>query len=201
MNKTESFEQAVERVYAFHTKRAPGIYIGVAMVQYALEALGSAAQGGKLNAVCETATCLPDCLQVLIGCTVGVRYLKIRDEIGRYALTIYDRDSGQGIRVFVDLDKIDSERSPELYNFFYRTRNLSDNRTREDSGKKVVAEFALEGRRVLGLQKVRLREFGKGMVLPARRCPICRESYLARDDAHDKCDYCAGVSAYYALEN
>ncbi|HNW34387.1 MAG TPA: FmdE family protein [Candidatus Ozemobacteraceae bacterium] len=201
MNDPETFEQAVERVFAFHTKRAPGIYIGVAMVRYALEALGSAAQVGKLNAVCETSTCLPDCLQVLIGCTVGVRYLKIHDEIGRYALTIYSRESGQGIRVFVDLDKIDSARTPELYNFFYRTRSLSDNEAREASGRKVIEEFAREGRKVLGLQRVRLREFGKTPILPARRCPICRESYLIRDEKHDKCDYCSGLSAYYALEN
>ncbi|HEY9070069.1 MAG TPA: FmdE family protein [Candidatus Ozemobacteraceae bacterium] len=200
MNRHETFEEAVERVYAFHTKRAPGIYIGVAMVQYALEALGAEADG-KLNAVCETATCLPDCLQVMLGCTIGVRYLKLHDEIGRYALTVYNRDNGRGVRVFVDLERIDPSRTPELARFFRRTRHVPDNRTREASAKIVVEEFAREGRKVLGLQRVRVKAFGKESVLPARICAVCHESFLARDDAHIVCDYCSGISAYYVPES
>ncbi|MBP7633020.1 hypothetical protein KBA41_02535 [Candidatus Ozemobacteraceae bacterium] len=197
---TETFEQAVERVYAFHTKRAPGIYIGVAMVQYAVEALG-AENREKLNAVCETSTCLPDCLQVLVGCTVGVRYLKLREEIGRYAFTLFNRNTGEGVRVFIDLDKIESDETPELYRFFYRTRHVPDNRSREESAKKVVEEFSRVGRRILGLQRVQLLKYGKEEILPAKRCPTCRESFLARSEAQETCDVCSGASAYYTLKH
>lgn len=196
----ETFEQTVERVYAFHTKRAPGIYIGVAMVQYALEAIG-ASGAAKLNAVCETSTCLPDCLQVLVGCTVGVRYLKLREEIGRYAFTLYDRDTGDGVRVFIDLDKIDPEIYPEIYRFFHRTRHVPDNTSREASGKKVVEEFARAGRTILGMQRVQLNRYGKDDILPAKRCTVCRESFLARDEKQDTCAFCSGASAYYTLKS
>lgn len=197
---TETFEQAVERVYAFHTKRAPGIHIGVAMVRYALEALGPE-NVDKLNAVCETATCLPDCLQVLVGCTFGVRYLKVREEIGRYAFSLYDRKTGAGVRVFIDLDKIDPKQTPELYHFFYRTRDVPDNHSREASAKKVVAEFSRVERDVLGLQRVQLLKYGKDEILPAKRCPNCRESFLARTETQEICDVCSGASAYYTVKN
>jgi len=197
--KSETFEQAVERVYAFHTKRAPGIYIGVAMVQYAIEALGDENRE-KLNAVCETSTCLPDCLQVLVGCTVGVRYLKLREEIGRYAFSLFNRNTGDGVRVFIDLDRIDPGKTPELYRFFCRTRHVPDNRSREESAKKVVEEFSRVGRNVLGLQRVQLLKYGKEDILPAKRCPKCRESFLARSETQETCDVCSGDSAYYTLK-
>lgn len=197
---TETVDQAVERVYAFHTKRAPGIYIGTAMVQYALEAMGPTGNG-KLNAVCETATCLPDCLQVLAGCTIGVGYQKLRGEIGRYAFSLFNRDTGEGVRVFIDLDKIDPEKTPELHRFFQRTRHITDKNSREESGKKVVEEFSREGRNVLGMQRVQMLTFGKEEILPAKRCRTCRESFLARSENQDICDFCSGASAYYKLKS
>jgi len=49
------------------------------------------------DAVCETQACLPDTLQMLTPCTIGNGWLKIFD-FGRYALALYDKYAGQGIR-------------------------------------------------------------------------------------------------------
>lgn len=194
----EELNVITEQIYKFHTKRAPGIPIAVAMVDYALELLGP--DKGKLNAVSESQSCLSDVIQVMTGCTIGNRYLKIIKEIGRYAVTLYDRDTGLGARIFIDTEKIDPEQTPELSRFFKRTRSAEVQKggtAREESGKKIVAEFAKVGRKIFGWERIRMKEFGKPPMLPAKYCADCRQTFLARNEEHVKCDYCEGSAAYY----
>lgn len=97
------------RVIEFHTYPAPGLLIGVFMVDYALELL-KARPGEKLYAVCETGKCLPDTLQVIAHCTVGNHRLRVFS-IGRFALTLNkpsDAEYVEGVRVYVDRSKLTS---------------------------------------------------------------------------------------------
>lgn len=191
------FEEIVERVYKFHTKRAPGIPIGVAMVQLAQEKLGKV---DKLGAVAETQVCLSDAIQFLTGCTIGNKYLIMKDQIGRYALTLYDRTNGEGIRVFVDLEKIDEKTMPETRKFFLRLRDpelRKDNQARSASAKIIVKEFLDAGRDIFGWQKIKVRQYKKGPVYPVKICASCHESFIYQEDKESQCICCSGRADYY----
>lgn len=194
------FERLTEEIFRFHTKRAPGIPIAIAMVDLGRTALGNVP--GRLNVISESQACISDVIQVMTGCTIGNRYLKFLKDLGRYAMTLYDRDSGLGVRVYVDLAKIAPEKTPELYKFFRRERGEEVERggeAREASGRRIIEEFRSIGRDIFGLQRVRVLACGKPPMLPARICPGCGESFLQRDAAHQTCDVCAGPDRYFEL--
>lgn len=197
----EEFMQQVEKLYAFHTKRAPGIPIAAQMVYLALEKLGDAK---KICAVAETQVCLSDSIQVLTGCTLGNKYLISHNEIGRYALTLYDRKNGNGIRVYVDLAKIDPEKMPETSLFFRRKRPkhlLTDMVARKASADKVVQEFLDNNRDIFSWQAVHVADHQKPPVFPANICEKCNESFLTEDSSATVCKACSGEIAYYTIRN
>ena len=193
-------KEITENVYRFHTKKAPGIPIGVVMVDYAMELLGEVK--GKINAVSETQVCLSDVLQVMTGCTIGNKYLRVLPGLGRYALTIFDRDDGHGVRVYVDLNKIDPAKTPELFKFFGRKRDPEVQKggsAREESGRIIIQEFETVERGILSWQRVQLENYGKPPTLGAEKCSGCGETYLQRDHQHLKCDFCLGQQSYYRV--
>ncbi len=99
----ENFRRCIE----FHTYPAPGLLVGVYMVDYALELL-KPPEGKKIYAVCETTKCLPDALQVMAHCTTGNHRLRVIP-IGKFAITLNgpaDAPYVNGVRVFVDGDKM-----------------------------------------------------------------------------------------------
>jgi len=200
MMSPEEFRAKTEAVYRLHTKQAPGIPIAVAMIDLALEKLGPVKE--KLNAIAETQACLSDAIQVVTGCTVGNRYLRILPSIGRYALTLFDRADGRGIRVSVDPEKLDPTVTPELCKFFHRTRSPEVNKggaAREASGQLIIAECEKVGYSIFKWEPVQMVSFGKPPMLPAVLCPDCKETFLQRDAAHLRCDVCSGIHSYFRV--
>ena len=96
--RSYTFEQYVERVRDFHGFAAPGVLIGGFMVELAYQHLP---EEGLFDAISETAKCLPDAIQLLTPCTVGNGWLTVIN-MGRYAMTLYNKYTGEGVRVFVD---------------------------------------------------------------------------------------------------
>ena len=198
MLSKDEFRKLCEDVFSFHTKRAPGLAIGVAMVDYAREALGPIK--GKMNAISETQACLSDVIQVMTGCTIGNRYLRVLKNLGRYALTLFDREDGHGVRVSCNVSRIDQQATPELYNFFHRSRGedaQSGGPARELSGQQIIQEFETVGRSLFDVQRVTVINHGKPAMLPAKICKECGESFLSRDEKHVLCDFCSGIEAYF----
>ncbi len=186
-----------DKAAAFHTKRAPGLAIGVAMVAACRERLGPVKE--KLNAICESVSCLTDIIQLMTGCTLGNRYLKFYEKLGRFAFTLYDRADGRGVRASIDIDKISASETPELHNFFLRTRSpevKAGGEARIKSGEQVLKEFLPVRTRIIKLESVYLEKYGKGVMLPAARCKSCQESFL-RQDKEDECGVCTGEMRYY----
>ena len=103
-----TFEEYCERVEAFHGALAPGILVGGFMVDLARHNLPP---GTLFDVICETVECLPDAVQLLTPCSVGNQWMKIID-VGRFALTLYDKDTGEGVRVHLDSRKL--ERWPAI---------------------------------------------------------------------------------------
>ncbi|HPC46585.1 MAG TPA: formylmethanofuran dehydrogenase subunit E family protein [Deltaproteobacteria bacterium] len=181
------FEAFVEKVRVFHGSVAPGIIAGGIMVDIARDHLP---EGGFFDAICETGHCLPDAVQLLTPCTIGNRWLKIVDT-SRYALALYNKYTGEGIRVFLDARKLDGW--PAIRSWFLKERPKKD----QDPGE-ILDELRRAGRRIFSTQRVRVKpEFvaDPGKERPAVGiCPACGEAY--RKNLGDACPACRGKGPY-----
>jgi formylmethanofuran dehydrogenase subunit E len=199
MLSPKEFNEWTEKAFAFHTKRAPGIVIGVAMVDIAKERLGEVQT--RLNAIAETQACIVDVIQVMLGCTFGNKYLRVVKELGHYAVTLFDRFDGRGVRVFVDVNKIDPQKTPELARFFKRTRDpevKKGGEARIKSGQKIIEEFHSINKDIFGVEDVRVLDHGKPPMLRAGVCDSCGESFLVAD-GETTCKSCIGKLKYYEV--
>lgn len=182
-------EEYIEMVKSFHGHLAPGMVLGGFMVDLAMRHLPD---GGLYDALCETPKCLPDAIQLLTPCTVGNGWLKIVN-LGRFALTMYEKETGKGVRVFVDPARLGPW--PEVRSWFFKLKPKAE----QDLGL-VVRQIQEAGDHFCGIESVRLRlEF-----LERRRrkafsvCPLCQESFPADDGTI--CLACQGQAPYLLSE-
>ncbi len=170
--RNHTFEEFLERVKEFHGYAAPGIVIGGFMVDLAYRRLPAE---GLFDALCETPKCLPDAIQLLTPCTVGNGWLTVVN-IGRFALTLYDKENGEGIRVFVDTEKL--EAWPELKTWFFKLKPKM-----EQDRDLLAVQIKEAGNGICGVQRVKvadrfIKRGGRGGLAV---CPQCREGYPADD--------------------
>ena len=162
----------MEKVRAFHGFNAPGLAIGGFMVDLAYRHLP---KEGLFDALCETPKCLPDAIQLLTPCTVGNSWLTVIN-LGRYALTMYDKTTGEGIRVSLDPAKI--EAWPEIKTWFFKLKPK-----REQDDELLLSEIREAGtaickvQRVLVVPRIAKKQHRTGFAI----CPQCKESYPFAD--------------------
>ena len=111
-----TFDEFRDLAANFHGYAAPGVLIGGYMVEKAKAALP---EGTLFEAVVESAKCLPDAVQLLTLCSTGNQRLKIHN-LGRYAVSLFDKHTGKGIRVSLNPEKM--EAYPELYAWFFKKK-------------------------------------------------------------------------------
>jgi formylmethanofuran dehydrogenase subunit E len=185
-----TFEEFVNRVKEFHGYPAPGIIIGGFMVDLAYRQLP---EGRLLDALSETPKCLPDAIQLLTPCTVGNGWLTVVN-VGRFALTLYDKDSGEGVRVFVDTDKL--EPWTELKTWFFKLKPK-----KEQDTTLLLSQIKEAGSGICGMEKVMVagrfikRRPRGGLAV----CPNCREGYPLDDGP--LCLACSGKENLFVLNN
>ncbi len=179
-----------QRCIDFHTFAAPGLLVGVYMVDYALELLNPP-EGEKVYAVCETMKCLPDPLQVIAHCTTGNHRLRVIP-IGKFAITVNGPAEApyvNGIRVFVDGEKIGQYPTFALW---YTKDPLFDPRTR---GIALIDEIIDAGRDLLSCEKVRVKVPQKWPWRSAI-CNICGEMVPNNLLVDGACADCRSQSYY-----
>jgi len=179
------FNEFLEVVRNFHGSTAPGIIVGGIMVDMARDALP---QDTIFDALVETPKCLPDAVQLLTLCTVGNGWLKIVN-LGRYALTLYDKYTGEGIRVFVDPGKLD--RWEEIQGWIFKLKPK-----KEQDFDRLMSQIRAAGRDILTARpiQVSLDQLSRKKMSSIALCPICREPYPEDDGA--ACRGCHGDSPY-----
>lgn len=182
-----SYDQFLDRITAFHGYPAPGLIIGGKMVAVALAAMPA---GSIFDAICETGTCLPDAIQLLTPCTAGNGWLKVLD-LGRFALALYDKRTGQGCRVALDPEKIAAW--PQIDLWFFKRKPKAD-----QDFPALLAEIQRAGARILKVETVQVhpRIMVKNEVGPRALCPQCGESYPLKHGP--RCLACQGASPYSA---
>jgi len=179
------FDDFATNAKAFHGYAAPGLLIGGRMVALALSTLRNAS---FFDAICETSKCLPDAVQMMTPCTLGNGWLKIFP-LGRFALSLYDKANGCGIRVCVDPSRLSSW--PEIESWFFKKKKKTD-----QDGDRLIDEIRRSADALYKVEKVEVRQdLLKKKSLGARRiCRECGESYPA---AHGPvCRACSGGSPY-----
>ena len=180
------FEEYAAMVTSFHGYAAPGVIIGGFMVDLAYRSLP---KGGVYDVICETAKCLPDAVQLLTPCSVGNRWLRIID-VGRYALTFYEKGTGAGVRVHLDCAKLESW--PEIKAWYLKLK------PKEAQDEELLLRQIREaGREMCSVERVQVSPgfLKKRQSGPISLCPSCGEAYHAADGAI--CPACKGVVLPY----
>lgn len=177
-------DELLTEIRNFHGFVAPGLLIGAFMVDLTYDCLE---KQGEYDAIVETRNCLPDAIQILTPCTVGNGWLKILD-LGKFAITMYDRNTFEGCRTWLDLEKAKDHQT--VYKWFNGLVS------KKDLPIEVLQEaiFAA-GKSILSTAPVRVIEYAerqkKGEI---RLCENCNEAYLAAQGT--PCLACQG-KAYY----
>ena len=182
---TYSYEEYVHLVKSFHGTLAPGLLIGGFMVDLAMKNLP---EGEFFDAVCETPVCLPDAVQILTPCTVGNGWLSVVP-FGKFAVTLYEKYAGEGVRVYLDTKKLDGW--PEIRDWYLKKKKKQD----QDS-EKLFSQIKEAGHGLFGLQRVRVEadKVRRKKMGAVAVCPQCGEVYPTRDG--QKCLGCQGGSPY-----
>ena len=180
-----SFEEFLQLVKSFHGHAAPGVVIGGIMVEEARRRLPAEV---LFDAICETRNCLPDAIQLLTPCTIGNGWLQVVN-LDRFALALYDKYQGEGVRVFLDPAKVADW--PEI-NTWYRKLKPK----REQDPARLREEIKNAGTDILGWQPVKIRPQFLSKRVRGRIviCPLCREAYPAQDGVI--CRACQGDGPY-----
>ena len=105
----------IERVSSFHGYLSTGAFIGIQMLNIAKRLL-DADPDEQLYVTCETYSCLPDPFQILAGCTIGNKKLKIRD-FGKMAVVVNKKGKEDQIlvrSVRIVLDPAKTAKYPQI---------------------------------------------------------------------------------------
>jgi len=182
---SHTYNEYIETIKAFHGYVAPGLVLGGFMVDLAQRNLP---KGEFFDAICETRACLPDAIQLLTPCTVGNGWLRIID-LGRFALSLYEKYTGDGVRVYVNTPKLDSW--PKIKTFLFKLTPK-----KQQDSEALITEMKRAHTSIFGVQKVTV---DLNAIKSSRRdtfvvCPLCGEGYPEADG--DICLGCQGETPY-----
>lgn len=170
----------------FHGSLAPGLIIGGFMVDMALKNLPN---GEFFDAISETNTCLPDAIQLLTPCTTGNGWLRVMN-FSRFAISLFEKQHGAGIRVHVDAAKI--EQWPEIKSWFFRLKPK-----KEQNYQLLLDQIEDAGTGLCSMQKVTMKPellAVKGHGSRIAICASCGEAFKIKENP--RCPACLGENPY-----
>ena len=178
-------EEFMEEARKFHGYPAPGLIIGGYMVELARSHMP---HGVLYDAISETTYCLPDAIQLLTPCTAGNGWLRILT-LGLYAMSLYDKRNGRGVRVRLDVDKLDPY--PAVKAWFLKTTPK-----REQDTDQLQEEIYEAGIAILSAQDIEVKPdyLGRRDKGNIARCAVCGEPHPAAFGT--VCRSCQGDSPY-----
>ncbi|MTJ93666.1 MAG: hypothetical protein F8N36_12500 [Desulfovibrio sp.] len=184
-----TFSQFNEIAEKFHGYAAPGLLVGGYMVELAK---GLLPEETLFEAVVETGKCLPDAVQLLTLCSTGNRRLHIRD-LGLYAVSLYDKKTGVGVRVSIDPAKLYAY--PEIRGWF-----MKEKPKQAQDVEELEREIEQAGHCICKVQRVQIdKEFlGHGHMGTVSVCSCCGEAYPLEHGS--QCLGCQGQAPYTTLD-
>ncbi|WP_319779004.1 FmdE family protein [Maridesulfovibrio sp.] len=180
-----TYDEFIEAARRFHGSPAPGLILGGYMME---EARRHLPEGTIFDAISETSWCLPDAVQMLTVCSTGNGWLRVKN-LGVYALSLYDKYTGKGVRIRVDPEKLKDW--PEIESWFFKRRPKH-----EQDSVKLHAEIREAGASFCSIESVQIKP--EAMVKRSKggitTCPICGDAYPGSFGAI--CRSCQGESPY-----
>ena len=185
-----TFEEFKQKAKEFHGYPAPGLLIGGYMVEAAKARLP---EDTLFEAMVESGKCLPDAVQLLTLCSAGNNWMKVK-LLGRYAVSLYDKFTGQGFRVAIDQEKL--EAWPEIKGWFMKEKPKAEQDT-----DALFAEIEAAGDTICSIRPVTIdkRYLGHGHMTSIDVCPVCHEAYPGSDGSI--CRGCQGEAPYVTMED
>lgn len=183
-----TFQEFKQLAANFHGYAAPGLLLGGFMVELAKSRLP---EGTLFEAVVESRKCLPDAVQLLTLCSVGNNWMKIHN-LGRYAVSLFDKFTGEGARVSIDADKLNDW--PEIKNWLLKLTPKA-----EQDEARLLAELEQAGDSICRVEKVTMKRrfLGHAHMGAVGICPLCREPYPVDDG--EVCRGCQGDAPYVTV--
>ncbi|MFW5499341.1 MULTISPECIES: FmdE family protein [unclassified Maridesulfovibrio] len=180
-----TYDEFIEAARRFHGSPAPGLILGGYMMEEARKHLP---EGTLFDAISETSWCLPDAVQMLTLCSTGNGWLRVKN-LGVYALSLYDKYTGEGVRIRVDPEKLKDW--PETESWFFKRRPKH-----EQDSVKLHAEIREAGASFCSIEAVQIKP--EAMIKRSKggitTCPICGDAYPGSFGAI--CRSCQGESPY-----
>ena len=183
-----TIEDYLNLVRSFHGYLAPGLITGGFMVDLGMRNLP---EGILFDAISETGSCLPDAIQLLTPCTIGNGWLSIVN-FGRYAVTLYEKYSGRGVRGYLDTEKLNNW--PEVRDWYLKKKKKD-----QQDAEVLFAQIKEAGHQLLSVQKVQVEpeKVRRKKMGPVGICPACGEAYPLKDGG--KCMNCQGATPYSSV--
>lgn len=183
-----TFAEFKDMAAKFHGYPAPGLLLGGYMVEMAKKAMPD---GTLFEVVVESKKCLPDAVQLLTLCSAGNNWMKVIN-LGKYALSMFDKYTGEGVRVHVDVSRLDPY--PEIRAWFLKLKPK-----REQDSEQLFRELEEAGDSICAMVPIRIRSrlLGHSHMGAIGVCPRCGEAFPQDDGV--LCRGCQGEAPYVFL--
>ncbi|GAB7022115.1 FmdE family protein [Salidesulfovibrio brasiliensis] len=184
-----TFEEFKEIARQFHGYPAPGLLIGGYMVELAKSHMP---EGTLFEVIVESNKCLPDAVQLLTLCSTGNNWMRVVN-LGRYALSMFDKYTGEGVRVYIDTEKI--EQWPDIADWFLKRVAKADQDT-----DLLFAKIKEAGAAYTSVERVTIPErfLGHKQMRAIGVCPACGEAFPTNDGPI--CRGCQGEAPYVTMD-
>lgn len=182
-----SFQEFKKLAVHIHGFAAPGVMLGGYMMSLGKSLLP---ENIKLRIICESRKCLPDAAQLLSSCSTGNGRIRIKN-LGRYAISLCDEDSGQGIRISLDMKKV--SKWSALHAWLMQSVPLA-----EQDEEALLAEIEEAGSSICRAEPVVVHGDLLKRLADSKTaiCPVCGEAYPARDGS--ECRGCQGENYFFS---
>jgi formylmethanofuran dehydrogenase subunit E len=185
LSEKNLFDDFFEATSHFHGYPAPGVILGCYMVEMAKACIPDDI---LFEAICETSWCLPDAVQLRTPCTIGNGWMKIFN-LGLYAVALYDKFKGEGVRIFVDGSKLGT--FDEIANWLLKLKPKLEQDSERLRQQIRDSHHLICSREDIKVRPEHLIKRSKG---PIVICPLCREAYPTKHG--EICRQCQGDSPY-----
>ncbi|WP_087036933.1 FmdE family protein [Thermococcus litoralis] len=205
-------EEILEYAREFHGHICPYLALGIRASLIAMDEVGvgrldySDSVDESILAIVEVNSCFIDGVQVTTGCTLGNNSLIYLD-LGKTALTLVKRSTWEGVRVYIDAERLEKYYPPgakELFNKVIRERKgtAEERKQLKELWEKAAKNILHIPKEEFKIEHVNVPPIEQAPIFDSIRCSKCGELTMSRRIVHVNgkplCLNCAGKE-YYAV--
>ena len=211
--ESKDLKGILESVREFHGHICPYVVLGTKASIIAMDELGvkrlnfEGSVQERILAIVECNNCFTDGVQVTTGCTLGNNSLIYLD-LGKNALTLLKRESWEGVRVYIDSERLKENYFPKEAIELFEKVVTQRNGTPEDMVKlsklweKIGYEMLELPKNEFKIEHIKSPQIEQAPIFDSTRCSLCGELAMnTRTVSINKNPYCLKCARekYFAL--